>query len=286
MLAYFALSWGSSWLFQQVMSSLPPGPFMQNLALGGLIVMDAFGGFDAGAFGALPPAPVWAVAGGLTMLQVLPLLAMTFIIRMRIGFPYERSAGFLKALIAAVAVAAIGAGLAWLAIHVLYPYADPLDGIGGAAPSSLILPALMAVAAVAIGGAFVLAPVLMAFGGRRRSARPRFGVSWSVSALALAVAAASALFAFYMFRVGDDGFMLLTTQVLALRGDPGVRWGDAMPGFLMLAGPGAAVSALIVAMNLYAYRGVGGMLRALLIVTPFGLAASAAAVIALVAIAF
>lgn len=286
LIAYFLLSWGSTWLFGQMLTSLPPGAFMQNLALGGIVVMHAFEGLDAAIIGGLPPAPVWAIAGGFVMLQALPVTVMAFIIRGRTGHPYRGGLGFLKAVLAALAVAAVGAGFAWLSIHVLYPYADPLEGIGGASPSALIAPALMATAAVALAGATLLAPLLVLMGGSRHSARPAFLPAWLAGALALAVAAAAALVAFYLFRVGDDGFMLLVSQVLALEGDPGISLGAALPGLLTLTLPGSIVAALVVAMTLHAYRGLSGLVRALLIVTPFGLAASGGAVIALTAIAF
>lgn len=286
LLAYFVLSFGCNWVFGQMLHNLPPGAFMQNLALGGVVAMSAFQGLDAEAFGPLPEAPLWAVAGGALMLQGLPLLAVAFIIRLREGHPYRGMAGFLKALLAALVLAVIGAVVAWLGLHVLYPHADPLDQIGGVRPSALIVPALMAVAAVAIAGATLLAPLLMLVSGRPKSARPSFLPSWVVAALALGVAAATALIAFYLFRVADDGFMLLVTQVLTLQGDPGISWSAALPGLLMLTLPGSVTAALIVAMNLNAYRGGTGVLRALALVTPFGLAASGASVIALMAIAF
>lgn len=252
-------------MLEGYLTALPAAPLVYWLAHGDL---------DTAGFAAREWTRIGL--GGLTLLAP-GLLVFALLLRKRIGRPYEGAAGFLRGLVASFLVLVLP-GLAFgVAAAFLADYAEPAV-VRGDDIASFVGVALALVATMAVLGGLVLGLALMAFGGGLAKGGPIFRNAWFNGAVAMALAGGTAAGAIYLFRDADPMLQALIALTPKGMANP-PAFTEALPGFLKLAAPGAFAGAFFVAGNLYAYRGVGGWLKAMLITVPLCLAGIAAAIV-------
>lgn len=227
----------------------------------------------------LGPGAWLQILAGLFIVLAPGLVAFALVLRSKIGQPYAGGPGFLRGIMAAIAVlppTMIGFGAAAWFVTTHGEIALQPNEITAYLAITAALVAVMAV----LGGV-LLGLALMAVGGGLTKGGPMFRTAWLTGAIAMAICGGTAALAILFFREGDDMLRTLIAWSGAgrLRDVPG--FSEALPGFLALVLPGALAGAAFVAGSLYAYRGLTGWIKAFLITVPFCLAALAAAVMAL-----
>ncbi|BCW86941.1 hypothetical protein sos41_00670 [Alphaproteobacteria bacterium SO-S41] len=233
-------------------------------------------GLDLGST-TLSGGVVSLVIGGVVLL-VPGIVAFAFVLWRRIGKPYAGVAGFLRGLVAGVFVLVVPLLATAVAAKLAAPYVDP--AVRGGEITTYLMITLTLVAVMAVTGGLLLGLILMACGGGIAKGGPLFGTAWFTGAVAMAIAGGTAAIAIFLFRDGDQMLQaLIALTGVGLKNPP--AFAEALPGFLKLTAPGAVAGGFFVAGNLYAYRGLGGWLKALAITAPFCLAALGGAVMVL-----
>ncbi len=229
-------------------------------------------------FSTLTLAGFGQLALGLFVFLLPGVVAFAVVLGNRIGAPYSGRLGLVRGLLAAFVTLVLPMLVFGAVARFLAVYAEPAlrtDEILSYLGVSLALVGVMAVA-----GGLLLGLALMAFGGGLAKGGPMFRTAWFTGAVAMAIAGGTAAAAIVLFRHADP----MLRALIALTGKgvanpPAIA--DALPGFLMLVAPGALAGAFFAAGNLYAYRGLGGWLRAGLVTVPLTIAAIAATVVLL-----
>lgn len=220
-----------------------------------------------------------AVGIGILWLLAPGVIAFAILLGRRIGHPYSGGVGFMRGLLAGAAVLIVPMLAMGAAITILAPYADPLLRADEITTYLGVTAALVAIMAAA--GGLVLGLALMAFGGGLAKGGPMLRTAWFTAAVAMAISGGTAAITILFFRDGDEMLQALIAYSGAgrLRNVP--DFAAALPGFLKLTLPGVVAGAMFVAGSLYAYRGVFGWIKAILITVPLCLAALGGAIMLL-----
>ena len=247
-------------------------PFMTHVSVAAFVIA---GEIDAGS---LSTTDMISVALGVAILLLPGLIAFAIVLGRRIGRPYAGGLGFLRGLLASIAVQIVPMILFAAAIWFVATHGEIALREDEIVDYLLVVMGFVLV--MAIAGGLVLGLLLMAFGGGLKRGGPMLRQAWFSGAVAMAIAAGTAALAITFFRDADAMLQWLIAQAGQYRGQP-PAFMEALPGFLKLAAPGAVAGSLFIAGNLYAYRGLGGAAMAVIITVPVCFLAFGGAVLAL-----
>lgn len=234
-------------------------PFMTHVSVAAFVIS---GEIDAGS---LSTTDMISVAIGVAILLLPALIAFAIVLGRRIGRPYAGGLGFLRGLLASLAVLLVPMILLGAAIWFVATYGE--IALSEDEIVDFLLVVLGLVTAMAFAGGLLLGLLLMAFSGGLAKGGPMLRSAWFSGAIAMAIAGGTLALAVVFFRDADAMLQWLIAQAGRYRGEP-PAFMTALPGFLKLSLPGALAGAMFVAGNLYAYRGIGGFAKAVIITVP------------------
>ncbi len=234
-------------------------PFMAHVSVAAYLIA---GEIDAGS---LSTADMISVGLGVAILLLPGLAAFAIVLGRRIGNPYTGLLGFLRGLVASIAVLLVPMILLGAATWFVATYGE--IALNENEIVDYLLVVLGLVTAMALAGGLLLGLLLMAFGGGLTRGGPMLRSAWFSGAVAMAIAGGTLALAVVFFRDADAMLQWLIALAGRYRSEPPLFM-TALPGFLKLSLPGALAGAMFVAGNLYAYRGIGGFAKAVIITVP------------------